>query len=381
MVIVVGGGLIGSALALALRRAHVEVTLVEMRGSTVGEAGWDTRIYALSPGSVRLLEECGAWHTLDQGRVGRIEEMRVYGDDAKSSLTFNAYDAGVPSLAVTVEQRALQRALANALAESRVGVRSPAQCETLEWDASAVMLRLAGAETLSAELVVGADGADSWVRAQAGIVSYAESYAQSAVVANFESEKPHGNVAYQWFRRDGVLAYLPLPGSLISIVFSTWDEHARKLAALPAEDFCAAIAESGNGELGALKLITPPVTFPLQRMNVEELIGPRVALVGDAAHVVHPLAGQGVNVGFRDARELVRVLRERGAYSCGDRIVLRRYERARKEDIASMRFTTHALQRLFNNENPWLAGLRNLGLQLTDSARPLKAALIRHAIA
>jgi 2-octaprenylphenol hydroxylase len=128
MVIVVGGGLIGSALALALRRAHVEVTLVEMRGSTVGEAGWDTRIYALSPGSVRLLEECGAWHTLDQGRVGRIEEMRVYGDDAKSSLTFNAYDAGVPSLAVTVEQRALQGALANALAESRVGVRSPAQC-------------------------------------------------------------------------------------------------------------------------------------------------------------------------------------------------------------------------------------------------------------
>lgn len=381
MVIIVGGGLVGSALALALQCERIDVTLVEMRRSAADEAGWDSRIYALSPGSIRMLEGCGVWLKLDQSRVGQIDEMRVYGDDAKSLLTFSAYETGVPMLAATVEQRALQRALEDALEQSRVDVRSPAQCASIEWDASSIMLQLGDGSALSAELIVGADGAGSWVRAQAGIVSYAKGYGQTAVVANFECEQPHRNVAYQWFRRDGVLAYLPLPGSLMSIVFSTWDDHARRLVAMPEQEFCEAVGEAGGSVLGALKLVTPPATFPLQRMDVEELIGPRVVLVGDAAHVVHPLAGQGVNIGFRDARELVRVLRERGAYSCGERMVLRRYERSRKEDIASMRFVTDALQRLFNNDNALVGAARNIGLQLTDAMRPLKTAFIRHAIA
>jgi 2-octaprenylphenol hydroxylase len=358
----------------------VQTVLVEARSPAAAETGWDSRIYAVSPGSMRLLEECGAWQVLDQTRVGRIDEMRVYGDDKASLLTFSAYEAGISTLAATVENRALQQALKIAIDRRRVEIHQ-GECECLDWDQYSIMVQLAGGPKLRSELVVGADGADSWVRTQAGMVSYRESYSQTAVVANFECEKPHANVAYQWFRRDGVLAYLPLPGHMISIVFSTWDEHARELMAMSPDDLCRTIGDAGDRVLGTLKLATAPRAFPLARMEVEELIGPRVALVGDAAHVVHPLAGQGVNIGFRDVRDLVRVLSERGRYSCGDRIVLRRYERSRSEDIASMRFVTDTLQKLFNNDNLLLASIRNLGLKLTDAARPLKTALIRQAIA
>jgi ubiquinone biosynthesis UbiH/UbiF/VisC/COQ6 family hydroxylase len=379
MVVIAGGGLVGSALALALNRARIPTTLIETPHiPRSDDTAWDSRVYAISPGSMRFLEECGA--ILDYDRAGTIDEMRVYGDDGTSRLTFTAYDAGVPALAATMENRALQQSLAFALTQS--GVESLAsQCGSLEWNSSTIKLHLANGMEISAELVVGADGAESWVRSQAGIPSYAESYSQTAVVANFECDKPHHNVAYQWFRRDGVLAYLPLPARLISIVFSTWNDRALELTAMSPQEFCDAVAEAGNHMLGDLKLLTAPRTFPLARMEVEELIGPRVALVGDAAHVVHPLAGQGLNIGFRDARELARILSERGQCSCGDRIVLRRYERSRSEDIASMRFVTDSLQKLFNNEIGWLASLRNLGLKLTDSLQPLKTALIRQAIA
>ncbi|MGH8719812.1 MAG: UbiH/UbiF family hydroxylase [Burkholderiales bacterium] len=378
--VIVGGGLVGSASALALSKSGLSVALIEMEKTPETGTGWDSRIYALSPGSVRLLEDCAAWQAVDQSRVGQIDEMRVYGDDGKSLLTFSAYDAGAPVLAVTAENRQLEHGLRRALEQAGIDARS-AQCESLDWDETSVVLQLSGGEALRAQLIVGADGANSWVRSQAGIASYPQSYGQTAVVANFACEKPHRNVAWQWFRRDGVLAYLPLPGRLISIVFSTWDEQARKLTALPESAFCEAVAEAGDHALGALELVTAPRIFPLQRMEVEELIGPRVALAGDAAHVVHPLAGQGVNIGFRDSRELAKVLRERGAFAdCGDWMLLRRYERARKEDLVTMGFTTDALQKLFNNDNVWLASLRNFGLKLTDSVRPLKAALIRRAL-
>jgi 2-octaprenylphenol hydroxylase len=381
LVVIVGGGLVGSALALALRKLDVRVTLIEIAKMPDPGIAWDSRIYALSPGSMHFLEDCAAWARVDQSRVGQIDEMHVYGDDGKSLLTFSAYEASESLLAVTVENAALQRAIGEVLTHSDIEIRSPVQCQSLDWDETSAILQLTDGAQLCAQLIVGADGAQSWVRSQAGIVCYSKSYEQSAVVANFECEKPHRNIAYQWFRRDGVLAYLPLPGRLFSIVFSTWDEQARNLAGLPEQAFCDAVEQAGNHVLGELRLVTAPRIFPLQRMEVEELIGPRVALVGDAAHVVHPLAGQGVNIGFRDARELANVLARRGPADCGDRMLLRRYERARKEDLMSMGFTTDALQRLFNNDNVWLASLRNFGLKLTDSARPLKTALIRHALA
>ena len=221
-----------------------------------------------------------------------------------------------------------------------------------------LQLTLADGRELRAKLIVGADGPDSWVRQQAGISAAPTLYQQHGVVANFIADKPHHGIAFQWFQPDGILALLPLPQQMVSMVWSVSPEKSAALLALPHEELCAQVAAASQHTLGELKLITPPAAFPLRLLNLPHIIAPRLALVGDAAHNVHPLAGQGVNLGFRDARELAQVLLQRGAQAdCGDVHLLRRYERARREDIVSMQLTTHTLKYLFNNNNPHLAKL------------------------
>ena len=251
----------------------------------------------------------------------------------------------------------------------------------LTFSPDAAQLLLADGRTLRARLIVGADGADSWVRKQAAVEVETRAYRQTAVVANFAVSRPHHGVASQWFRRDGVLAVLPLPGARVSMVWSTADEHAAQLLALTSEELAAEVAAAAHGTCGDLQVITPAAAFPLRMQRVRRLVLPRLALIGDAAHNVHPLAGQGVNLGFRDARELARVLTQRGAQTdCGDYHLLRRYERARREDIATMRIATDALQRLFNNGDESLGRLRNLGLRLANRQPQLKNLLVRHAV-
>jgi len=229
--------------------------------------------------------------------------------------------------------------------------------------------------------VVGADGRDSWVRNQAGIDIHPHSYQQKGVVANFATEKPHGQTARQWFMPDGVLAYLPLPGNCISIVWSAGETKAQALTALAPDAFCAEVAAAGRHALGALRLITPAAAFPLRRLNIGSLVRPRLALIGDAAHNVHPLAGQGVNLGFQDAWRLAETLHRRGVYrDCGDYHLLRRYDRARREDILAMQIVTEGLQRLFNNRDPLLGWARNLGLSAANRLTGVKHLLARRAL-
>ncbi len=383
-VIVIGGGLVGASFALALNNAGLRLALIEAQPPPMatGNADWDSRVYAISPGSAAFLESCGVWHELDKSRACQVEEMRIFGDDTRSTIDFSAYDSGLRELAFIVENRELQRVLWNGLQHaSHVEIFAPAACRALTLAAEAARLELTDGRTLSARLVVGADGADSWVRAQAAIEIAMRPYRQTAVVANFATGGPHRGVAWQWFRRDGVLALLPLPGERVSMVWSTADEHAQRLLDLTGDELAAQVADASHDALGALRLMTPPAAFALRVQRVRQLVAPRLALVGDAAHNVHPLAGQGVNLGFRDVRELAQALAQRGAQSdCGDYRLLRRYERARAEDIARMRFTTDALQRLFNNDIPWLARLRNLGLRLTNRQPQLKNLLVRHAV-
>ena len=201
------------------------------------------------------------------------------------------------------------------------------------------------------------------------------------MVANFSTALSHRNVATQWFLRNGILAFLPLPGERVSIVWSTATEHAEHLLSLNAGELAREVFDASSGKLGDLELITPAAGFPLRIQRVKRLVLPRLALIGDAAHSVHPLAGQGVNLGFRDARELANVLLNRGAqHDCGDFTLLRRYERARKEDILAMQFTTDTLKRLFNNDNPGLSRLRNFGLKLVNRQSALKNLLVRQAV-
>lgn len=382
-VIIVGAGLVGAACALALTGSGLRVAVVEGRapGALPEDDSWDSRIYAVSPGSAAFLGELGVWPELPAARIQPVEAMHIVGDDGFARLDFSAYDSGLPELAFIAESRLMQAALWRKLeVAAEVTLLCPAQCSALQTSDQAATLTLADGRLLTARLIVGADGAQSWVRQQIGAVARDKDYRQVGVVANFAAEKPHRGIARQWFRHDGILAWLPLPGNRISIVWSTDPGHGEALLAASPAALCAEVAEAGGQALGALTLLTPPAAFPLHLIQVPRIVGPRVALIGDAAHQVHPLAGQGVNLGFGDARALAQTLRARGPRDCGDALLLRRYERARKEQIIAMQAVTDALKELFGRRNAAVGAIRNLGLSLTQRAGWVKRQLIRHAL-
>jgi 2-polyprenylphenol 6-hydroxylase len=383
-VVINGGGLVGLSLARALAGSGLSLALIEREPPPISpaRADWDSRIYAISPGVAAFLERGGAWARLPQERVARVEAMRIYGDDARACLEFDAYEAGVRELAFIVENRELQFALWESLREQEISMHCPANWATLEFEPECAILRLDAHAELACRLVVGADGAESRTRAAAGIAAIPADYGQLGIVANFSCERPHRNVAWQWFRRDGVLALLPLPGGRVSMVWSIAAERARRLLELTEVQLAQEVETASRGMLGELHLVTAPAAFPLKLQRVKQFTRPRVALIGDAAHNVHPLAGQGVNLGFRDARELAQVLCRRAPFQdCGDRALLRQYERARKEDVAVMQWATDGLQKLFNNEAVTLSRARNWGLDLVNRQPLLKDLLVRHAVA
>jgi len=381
-VVVVGAGLVGASVAAALADTPLSLALVERAPPPSARPEWDTRIYAISPASVRFLESVGAWQGLDGARVQPVRRMEVSGD-AGSRMTFSAYDAGVGELAHIVESGAMQRSLwQRVAAQENLELMCPAQCASLEREGKFWRLGLDGGRSMTAGLVIGADGRESWVRSNAGIGAKLEPYGDSGVVANFATGRPHDGTAFQWFRKDGILAYLPLPGNRISVVWSTPETHARELVALDEGELARRVAAAGEERLGALAPLTPAAAFPLAVMEVERLAVSGLALVGDAAHAVHPLAGQGVNLGFGDARVLAALVRDREIFRApGDTAVMRRYERARREDILAMRLVTHGLQRLFSLPGRIPAVVRNIGLNFTDDVGVVKNLLIRQALA
>lgn len=384
-VLIIGGGLVGLSLARALAGSGLDLALIEPqapRNITHDASSWDSRIYALSPGTAAFLERCGAWPRLPQERVTRVEAMRIYGDDTRACLDFSAYDAGLRELAFIVEGRQLVEALRDSVRGQDMRMHCPADWRSLDFHDDHVAATLEDGAVLRARLAVGADGAESRVRSQAGIEVRPGDYGQLGVVANFSCERSHQGIAYQWFRRDGVLALLPLPGQRVSMVWSIAQERGRELVKLTAEALAVELESASHGTLGALEVITPAAAFPLRLQRVTHFTKPRVALAGDAAHNLHPLAGQGLNLGFRDAQALAEVLCGRGPQrDCGDYALLRRYERARREDVLAMQLATDGLQKLFNNEAVWLAGARNLGLTLLNGQPMLKNFLVHRAVA
>jgi ubiquinone biosynthesis UbiH/UbiF/VisC/COQ6 family hydroxylase len=370
--IVVGGGPVGASLARAASGLSVALLAHERRVlRTSPNEAFDARVYALSPGNVQFLRELGAMPQ----RATPVHAMRIFGDDG-SHIEFDAYRAGVPALAWIVEDALLQDELWRGL-EAEVA----APPEAMSVQAHRVMLRLAGGRELSARLVVGADGAQSFVRAQAGIEASVRAYGQSALVANFACERPHANTAYQWFQGGPVLALLPLPGQHVSMVWSLPAAEAARIEALAPDRLCAEVHAATRGTLGALALATAPRSYPLSRLSARRMVAPRVALAGDAAHVIHPLAGQGLNLGLQDARVLAQVIAQRGPLrDPGDLRVLRRYERARAEPILAMDAMVDGLYTLFGTHNRLAARLRNAGLNLTDRMPVLKNLLIRQAL-
>lgn len=378
--IIVGGGLTGASLALALRDSPLRIALVEAQ-PPVRPAGWDARIYAISPVNAGFLDAIGAWKHLDAGRMAPIRAMAVHGD-AGGRLDFSAYDTGVSELGWILESSLMACEFWEGIKrQANVTLFCPARPAALQLAADRACLTLADGRTLDARLIVGADGRDSWTREQAGLQAINTPYGEKGLVANFATEKEHRHIAYQWFRDDGVLAYLPLPGRRISIVWSTPDAHADALCALPAAELSRRVAEAGSHTLGELELLTPAAAFALRLMRVPHTVAPRLALVGDAAHGIHPLSGHGINLGFQDARLLAAQLAAAPAWQdIGELRFLERYQRARREETLLMQGTTDRLRHLFRTATPGLRPLRNLGLNLTNRLPFVKTALARYAL-
>jgi 2-octaprenylphenol hydroxylase len=382
-VAVVGGGLLGKTSALALAQSGLKVALLATPAQVplggIGE-GFDSRVYAFSSSSRFLLEKLRVWQALDVARMTPVYDMRVFGDTL-AQLHFSAFQASVSQLAWIVESGLVERALDTALhfqpQVSWIGRRA----QGLSVGDQGAVLTLDDGAVLEVQLVIGADGAHSWVRAQTEAKLKQRDYRQIGVVANFRAALPHGETAYQWFRDGEIIALLPLPGQHVSLVWSARTEHAQALLALDPAQLAAELEQAVGQRLGALECVTPARGFPLLLQEVDRLIAPRVALVGDAAHAIHPLAGQGMNLGMRDVASLIDILTTRESFrNLGETVLLRRYERSRRADIQKLVLTTDGLQRLFAAPGAMVRGLRNTGMSLLAAQPWLKRWLITHAL-
>jgi len=383
-VAIVGGGPVGAALACALGREGLRVALVEASAATPPPAPgepFDLRVSAINRASETLLRALGAWRLLTRERLGAYREMHVW-DAGGGSIHFDAAEVGAAELGFIVENRVVQQALERCIEGlDRVRWHRPARLADLRVGDDEVVLEL-DHERLRARLVVGADGTDSAVREIAAIPVSAARYGQRALVANVSTERPHAETAWQRFTADGPVAFLPLADGQSAVVWSTREDHAQALLAMPPAAFAAALGDAFEQRLGAITRVGARAAFSLRRLRAEAYVAERVALVGDAAHTIHPLAGQGVNLGFLDAAALAQVLRAARARGrdLGRRHTLRRYERWRKGHNLAMSQAMEGFHRLFSNDVPALRVLRNAGLALTDRAVPVKREIIRRAM-
>ncbi|HEX4596427.1 MAG TPA: FAD-dependent monooxygenase [Burkholderiaceae bacterium] len=382
-VAVVGTGVVGLAAALGCSQLGLQVALIgpvpRLRVPS-SDAPFDPRIYALAGASVDLLEQLRAWPHVDRSRIQPVVQMGIEGD-AGGSLSFDAYAAAVDRLATIVEECELLRVLWMACGFASSLSHLDQTFEALAVEPEATQVRLTDGRALRCRLVLGADGRNSLVRVAAGFNAVETPYRQTAVVANFECSRPHRGVASQWFTEEGVVALLPLPGQHVSLVWSAPQQLASELLAMSAGAMAARVAARTQSRLGELTRLGRSHGFELCELRVDRVVSERLALLGDAAHVVHPLAGQGLNLGLQDAAQLIKVLSAREAWrDPGDRVLLRRHERARAEPVGLMRLTVNSLARLFGTQDPALRWVRNRGLDWVQAIPTLKNLLIRRAM-
>ena len=380
-VTVVGAGLVGLAAALACHQAGYSVALLDSGpGLTQSQLNadanslcndhsqWDARIYAISPNNAKWLAELGAWPLLDKARLGQINAMQIFADGVPMSL--DAEDESADCLAYVLESRALAQALHERVSMTGMPVLFNHGC--VAFDSATTTLHLADKRTIQSSLVIAADGSQSWLRQQLGITVQKKSYAQLGIVANFSVELDHAHVARQWFtshRQDGgtILAWLPLSSNTVSIVWSVPLAYADELLALSPSAFTQAVMQAGGQALGDMRLLSPPVAFPLSRQTCERTVQDGVVLVGDAAHQIHPMAGQGVNLGFRDVIDLLASWQTKNSYqSLADSRLLKAYTRRRKADVFSMQLLTDGLFQIFASTNPVLNSIRNAAWHLAN---------------
>ncbi|SDX31413.1 UbiH/UbiF/VisC/COQ6 family ubiquinone biosynthesis hydroxylase [Marinobacter mobilis] len=398
-VVVVGGGMTGSALALGLSRQGWRVALIEAAEvaplldtprASHSVDDFEPRVSAISAASQRLLADLGAWAEVARQRHCPYSGMSVWDAEGTGRIDFDAVSMGVKELGAIVENRMLVRALFMTLADSPVTLYSGASVTAMSPSENGLRsLSLADGGSLSATLVVAADGALSRVRQWAGLPTREWDYQQQAIVCTVESTKAHQYTAWQRFSQTGPLAFLPLrsddpadEGRFCSIVWSQDSDEARRLMALPEPDFLAELEVAIESRLGPLVAVSRRWAFPLRQRHAKEYIAEGLALIGDAAHTIHPLAGQGVNLGYADVRVLLDELgrARKAGVPANDPLLLARYQRRRKGDNLAMMAAMEGFKQLFGRDELPLRWLRNTGMRWLDRARPLKHRIAAQAM-
>jgi 2-polyprenylphenol 6-hydroxylase len=382
-IIVFGAGLVGLSAAISLANLGMQVLLVDAkpRINQLIDA-WDPRVYALTPATEHWLTSLDIWSAVDQKRVNNVEAMSLWHSDSESPLILSSQDANLSKLACIIENQNLMQALWQKIDALSIPTQMGVSCQNIHYVDDRVELTFDDNTKISANLLIAADGEHSFVRQQLDVATKLRDFKQTALVANYQLETSHGNVARQWFSSHETLALLPLPSQHVSMVWALSTELARELLNLSTENLALAVEEKSNRVLGKLKPITNTYTFALVQQTANKLIAERVVFLGDAAHKVHPMAGQGANLGFRDTIALQTLLASRHPLQdIGDNIFLRQYERVRKADVLNMNLLTSGLDRLFSIDSSWAKRLTSIAMLRLNSHPRIKNTLIKQAVA
>ena len=391
-IVIVGGGITGLMSAALLARDktadRLDITLLDAAPRPVFSPAEDValRVSAISTGSARLFDAIGAWDYVAGTRASPYEKMRVWDEndspDGDASLRFDAAEFAVPQLGFIVENLLLQEALLRQLDDGPVEQKFATPLRAMRRSGRRYSLELETGDMLDADLVIAADGARSRVRAAAGIETNEWPYQQTALVTHVQPSRPHDATAWQRFLRDGPLGLLPLRDGRVSVVWTTTPEQAGVALDADEEVVGRMLSEASDRVLGELTIAGPRGAFPLCARHAHDYVLPNLALIGDAAHAIHPLAGQGANLGLQDAAELTHQVRQalKAGLHPGDRPVLRRYERARKGANATMLHFMTGLNRLFATDSTLIGGLRSAGMRAFNRSGPLRERAVKVAL-
>lgn len=385
-VVIIGGGMVGAALGCALGGSRYRVALLEQQHFVEPPADrpFDNRVSAITRASEHLLRRIGAWSGVTERRYAPYQRMQVWDSGSRGLIGFDSDELGEPNLGYIIENRVLLAALLARLQQfDNVTTIAPAQPLRTDRTASALQITLADGQQLTTRLLVGADGSDSWVRQQAAISSRGWAYDHHAITATITTSQPHRATAWQRFLASGPVAMLPLSDPhCCSLVWSTAPNHAADLMAAADSPFLDQLQQAFGNPLGRLLQVGPRSVTPLLLRHATRYCDHRIVLIGNAAHAIHPLAGQGLNLGLLDVAALAEILlaAQPQRRDPGDQALLRRYERWRKEDNLTVMAAMEGFKRLFGSRHPLLQLARGAGLSLTDRSVELKRWLLQRAL-
>ncbi|SQI35939.1 2-octaprenyl-3-methyl-6-methoxy-1,4-benzoquinol hydroxylase [Leminorella richardii] len=384
-VVIAGGGMVGLSLACGLSGSGLRIAVIEHQlPADELPAEPEIRVSAINAASERFLDRLGVWQDVVARRASPYTSMDVWDRDSFGKITFRADDCGYSHLGHIVENAVIHSALwrkANAAAD--ITLLAPAKLKQVAWGENEAFITLEDGRMLSGRLLVGADGAHSWLRQQADVPLTFRDYGHHALVATVETDEAHGDCARQVFHADGILAFLPLwQSNLCSIVWSLPPEKAREMQALDDDRFNHQLGITFDARLGRCRVVSERRIFPLVARYARSFAAPQLALVGDAAHTIHPLAGQGANLGFMDAACLIAEVKrlQKEGKDLGNYFYLRRYERSRKRSAAAMLAAMQGFKTLFDGDNPAKKLFRDVGLVLADTLPGVKPHLVHQAM-